>query len=189
MKCKDCKFYKEDKENFLGLEQSIFYCSNPETFQTEGTWWQDGNAIGAYDFDKPFYVGDNFGCVNFAEKIDEFPDDAEPETDDYIEESLIESNEDLALVRKLLNLEGKQRTGAFYNLGLYISDGKMTFTGNKKNTDYWMDELKKGLRNILHGNIGELEQKILAGLSEILGSTEQVSESVVDRLKRIVEEK
>lgn len=97
MKCGNCKYYKEGTEDFLGETFKVWYCTNPETFQTKGTWWPDGNSISAYDFNGPFYVGQNFGCVNFEEE-------AEPEdkSEDELDESVDGRHSHGNIVRELM---------------------------------------------------------------------------------------
>lgn len=121
MKCVNCKYFKVGKEKgIFGHEFNSFYCTNPETFQTTGTWWQDGKSIGAYDFKEPFYVGDNFGCVNFEQA-------EEPEIEDEFEGDEFEDDLDESV-------DGRQSHGNIVKelMHKYKKSGKI---GNTKPED------------------------------------------------------
>ena len=74
-KCINCKYFKEDKQEDILGEYKIFVCTNPETFQTSGEWWQDSNSVNVEGYDRPIYVGDNFGCVNFVPILEDDDND------------------------------------------------------------------------------------------------------------------
>ena len=65
-KCFNCKWFKEIKEdNIFHRSTVLTVCTNPETFQKNGTWWPDGNSVLIQNESNNIQVGSNFGCVNW----------------------------------------------------------------------------------------------------------------------------